>query len=238
MANDDILLIDSDQSTATLLRTRLEALGFSVTHASNGLEGAHRISHGRWRAVVLELDLPGVHGLTLINQLRETDPLTPVIIASANADAAHRVLGLDQGADDYLAKPVSVRELAARIKALERRAEAFRQAGSEAVSNGDLRIDLLTREVRVDGTAVTLTTREFELLRFMVRHPGRVFSRVDLLDQVWGYRHQGYEHTVNTHINRLRNKLERNPAQPQRILTVWGVGYKYAAERPGPESRA
>lgn len=225
----DILLIDADASTANPLRAQLNAHGFGVTQASNGLEGAHRIETGQWRAVVLDPELPGVHGLTLIGQLRAKDPLTPVLILSANTDPAYRVLGLEQGADDHVTKPTSVQELVARLKALERRGEAFRQAGTARVRTGGLSLDLLTREVRVDGAPVSLTAREFDLLRFMVRHPGRVFSRVDLLDQVWGYRHRGYEHTVNTHINRLRNKLERNPAQPERIVTVWGVGYKYAA---------
>jgi len=239
MANaHDILLIDADQSTANLLRTHLVRQGFTVSQAGTGHEGAHRIAAGPWRAVVLDPELPGVHGLSLIQQLRATDPLTPVLITSANGDAAYRVLGLEQGADDYLAKPVSVQELVARLNALERRAEAFRQAATARMNTGDLSIDLLTREVHVDGTPVALTAREFDLLRFMVRHPGRVFSRVDLLDQVWGYRHQGYEHTVNTHINRLRSKLERNPARPQRIVTVWGVGYKYAAPAAGADARA
>ncbi len=141
----------------------------------------------------------------------------------------HRILGLELGADDYLAKPFSMLELVARVKALLRRVEAMAQnaridAGELAVAG--LRIDPVARTAQVEGRALELTPREFDLLYFFARHPGQVYSRMDLLNQVWGYQHDGYEHTVNTHINRLRNKIERDPASPQRIQTVWGRGYK------------
>jgi DNA-binding response OmpR family regulator len=157
---------------------------------------------------------------------------TPIIITSARSSEVHRILGLELGADDYLAKPFSVLELVARVRALLRRSEAIaRNAKLEAGSlDADgLAIDPLARELRVDGRPVELTPREFDLLYFFARHPGKVFSRMDLLNQVWGYRHDGYEHTVNTHINRLRLKVEADPANPRRILTVWGRGYKFGS---------
>jgi len=148
----------------------------------------------------------------------------------------HRILGLELGADDYLAKPFSVLELVARVRALLRRTDALaRNARMEAgrLDIGNLGIDPVAREVQVDGKPVELTPREFDLLHFFARHPGKVFSRLDLLNHVWGYQHDGYEHTVNTHINRLRMKIEADPSQPRCILTVWGRGYKLAAQEAG-----
>ncbi|MOA28578.1 Sensory transduction protein regX3 [compost metagenome] len=148
----------------------------------------------------------------------------------------HRILGLELGADDYLAKPFSVLELVARVKALLRRTDALaRNARMEwgSLSLGEIDIEPQAREVRVAGKPIELTPREFDLLYFFARNPGKVFSRLDLLNHVWGYSHDGYEHTVNTHINRLRIKIEADPAQPRHILTVWGHGYKLAASAGG-----
>ena len=157
---------------------------------------------------------------------------TPIIITSARSSEVHRILGLELGADDYLAKPFSMLELVARVRALLRRSDAVERnaridAGSLAVHG--VSIDPISRTVDVDERRLDLTPREFDLLHFFVRHPDKVFSRMDLLNQVWGYQHEGYEHTVNTHINRLRTKIESDPSNPQRILTVWGRGYKFAA---------
>jgi DNA-binding response OmpR family regulator len=143
------------------------------------------------------------------------------------------VLGLEMGADDYLSKPFSIAELLARIKALFRRVDALSQQRDESpveeqIRCGGLQIDVVRRAVQVDGRPVELTAREFDLLLFFARQPGRVFSRVQLLDRVWGYNHEGYEHTVNSHINRLRAKIESEPSKPRYVLTVWGVGYKFA----------
>jgi DNA-binding response OmpR family regulator len=153
---------------------------------------------------------------------------------TAKSSELDRVLGLELGADDYLVKPFSMLELAARVKAILRRQEHFEAASAAApaatlIEAGELRIDLDRHEVLVAGRAVDLTAKEFELLVYFARAPGRVFTRAQLLDQVWGYTHSGYEHTVNSHINRLRNKIERDPAQPAHIQTVWGVGYRFAS---------
>jgi len=154
---------------------------------------------------------------------------------TAKSTELDRVLGLEMGADDYLTQPFSIRELMARVKALLRRAEAMRanpqQAGESAGDTlrcGELQIDSERREVTISGKPVELTAKEFDLLLHFARHPGRVYSRVQLLDQVWGYGHEGYEHTVNSHINRLRAKIEADPAKPRYVLTVWGVGYKFS----------
>jgi DNA-binding response OmpR family regulator len=161
---------------------------------------------------------------------------TPIIITSARSSEVHRILGLELGADDYLAKPFSVLELVARVKALLRRVDAM--AKDSRIDAGTLQIvgltiDPLTREAAVEGRRIELTPREFDLLYFFAQHPGKVYSRMDLLNAVWGYQHEGYEHTVNTHINRLRAKIEADPAQPTRILTVWGHGYKLAVPSDG-----
>jgi DNA-binding response OmpR family regulator len=174
--------------------------------------------------------LPGVDGLEICRQARAMESYTPIIIISARSSEVHRILGLELGADDYLAKPFSVLELVARVKAMLRRADAMdrsrrTQAGDVAVDG--VTLSPLTRVATADGKLLDLTPREFDLLYFFVRHPGNVYSRLDLLNKVWGYEHEGYEHTVNTHINRLRAKIEANPAEPRRILTVWGKGYRY-----------
>ena len=161
---------------------------------------------------------------------------TPIIIISARSSEVQRILGLEIGADDYLAKPFSVLELVARVKALLRRVEALAQNArleSGSLTIAGLAMDPVARDARLHGARLDLTPREFDLLYFFARQPGKVFSRMDLLNAVWGYQHEGYEHTVNTHINRLRAKIEADPAQPARILTVWGRGYKFAEAGEG-----
>jgi len=224
-----VLIVEDDVHIANLLRMHLRDEGYEVTHAATGDEGLALLEAQSWSALVLDLMLPGVDGLEICRRARGMARYTPIIITSARASEVHRILGLELGADDYLAKPFSMLELVARVKALLRRVEAMAQnaridAGELNVAG--LRIDPVARTAQVDGRALELTPREFDLLYFFARHPGQVYSRMDLLNQVWGYQHDGYEHTVNTHINRLRNKIERDPASPQRIQTVWGRGYK------------
>jgi len=216
---------------ADLLRMHLQDEGYQVTHCADGNQGLAQLRTGGWDALILDLMLPGVDGLEICRQARAMATYTPIIITSARSSEVHRILGLELGADDYLVKPFSVLELVARVKALLRRADAMgRNQRNEAGAlelNG-VRLDPLTRQAHVEGRALDLTPREFDLLYFFVKHPEKVFSRLDLLNQVWGYQHDGYEHTVNTHINRLRSKIEADPAEPTRILTVWGKGYRFA----------
>ena len=178
--------------------------------------------------------LPELDGLDVCRELRR-DSTVPIIMLTARDGEVDRVVGLELGADDYVTKPFSVRELIARVKAIIRRTEITSHTRTdplpEPIEINGLGIDPLRRSVHVSGQPVELTAREFDLLYYFASHPGRVFSREHLLNQVWGYGHDGYEHTVNSHINRLRKKIEQDPAQARYILTVWGVGYKFS--KPG-----
>ena len=231
----NILIVEDDAHIAELMRLHLHDEGYAVDLAADGLAGMAKLERGHWDALVLDLMLPGIDGLEICRRARAMARYTPIIITSARSSEVHRILGLELGADDYLAKPFSVLDLVARVRALLRRTEALaRNALLESgyLALDGLAIDPIARDVRIDGRAIDLTPREFDLLHHFARHPGSVFSRLDLLNKVWGYRHEGYEHTVNTHINRLRNKIEADPADPQRILTVWGRGYRFAPPRP------
>jgi len=232
-----ILIVEDDAHIAELLDMHLRDEGYAVERAADGTQGLRRLGEGDWDALVLDLMLPGVDGLEICKRARAMTRYTPIIITSARSSEVHRILGLELGADDYLAKPFSVLELVARVKALLRRSDALaRNARLEAglLVRHDLTIDPVAREATLGGTRLDLTPREFDLLHFFARHPGQVFSRLELLNEVWGYRHDGYEHTVNTHINRLRAKIERDPSEPRRILTVWGRGYKFAGAESAP----
>jgi DNA-binding response OmpR family regulator len=227
-----ILIVEDDGDIAELLQLHLRDEGYAISHAADGNQGMAMLEQGGWDALILDLMLPGVDGLEICRRARTMTRYTPIIITSARSSEVHRVLGLELGADDYLANPFSMLELVARVKALFRRQEAMSRnlrMDAGVLSFNDLTIDPIAREVHLHQQPVELTPREFDLLYFFARHPGQVFSRLSLLNQVWGYQHEGYEHTVNTHINRLRIKIERNPAEPERILTVWGMGYKFAA---------
>ncbi|OAT16357.1 two-component response regulator [Buttiauxella noackiae ATCC 51607] len=229
-----LLIVEDDENIAELLQLHLREEGYELVHAADGTQGLQLLKQGGWDALILDLMLPGVDGLEICRHARTMTRYTPIVMISARSSETHRVLGLELGADDYLAKPFSMLELVARVKALFRRQEAMSQnlmqdAGSLTFDR--LTIDPLARDVRLREQPVELTPREFDLLWFFAKHPGKVFSRLNLLNQVWGYQHEGYEHTVNTHINRLRIKIEDNPAEPEFILTVWGKGYKFIAPR-------
>jgi DNA-binding response OmpR family regulator len=189
-----------------------------------------------WDLIILDLRLPGPDGLEICRAIRRDRPYQPVLMLTSKSSELDRVLGLETGADDYLTKPFSVLELVARVRALFRRIENVRllpqtkRANSPTITIGRLSIDPARREVTLGDRQIDLTAREFDLLAFFARHPGRVFRRADLLDNVWGYGHEGYEHTVNSHINRLRAKIEKDPSKPEMIVTVWGVGYKFSAQ--------
>lgn len=236
-----ILVVEDDPDIAEMLAIHLLDEGFRVEHLADGDAASERMRQGGFDMLLLDIMLPGMSGLDLCRQARMSATYIPVIIISARGAESQRILGLELGADDYIAKPFSVLELVARIRALFRREAALGRDARRAVGAIELDglyLDPVTREARLAGNPLTLTAREFDLLLYFTRHPGQVFSRIELLENVWGYSHAGYEHTVNTHINRLRSKIEQNSAQPTRILTVWGVGYKFAVETRHAEQPA
>ncbi|MEJ2610199.1 MAG: response regulator transcription factor [Candidatus Thiodiazotropha sp.] len=231
-----ILIVEDEPDIAHLLQTHLHDAGYHADIAGNGAAAMRLFKGASYHLVILDLMLPDTDGLTLCHNLRALEGYVAILMLTAKSTELDRVVGLEVGADDYLTKPFSVPELLARIKALFRRMEALSMSHSETaeqemIESGGLTIDVAKRTVLVDGKSVELTVREFELLLFFARHPGRVFSRVQLLDKVWGYNHDGYEHTVNSHINRLRSKIEIDPAEPHYVLTVWGVGYKFSEQK-------
>jgi len=227
------LIVEDEPDIARLVRSHLNDIGCDADIAGGGATAMQRFNGGGYQLVVLDLMLPDTDGLSLCRQMRQSGDYLPILMLTAKSGELDRVLGLEMGADDYLSKPFSIAELLARIKALFRRVDALSQQRDESpveeqIRCGGLQIDVVRRAVQVDGRPVELTAREFDLLLFFARQPGRVFSRVQLLDRVWGYNHEGYEHTVNSHINRLRAKIESEPSKPRYVLTVWGVGYKFA----------
>ena len=235
----NILVVEDDADIAELLRLNLADEGYGMEVAPDGEAAITLLDGGPWDAVILDLMLPGMDGMAVCRHIRALPRYTPIIIISAKSAETERILGLEQGADDYITKPFSLLEVKARVKALFRRAEAMGHTArleSGLLEQGSLHIDPIARTVRLNDSSLDLAAREFDLLFFFARHPNQVFSRLDLLKQVWGYSHEGYEHTVNTHINRLRGKIEANPAKPEYILTVWGVGYRFAV--PGETGEA
>jgi len=225
-----ILVIEDDDDIRNLIAMNLKDMHLDVTECADGLKGFDLARQSDFDLIVLDIMLPGMDGLDICRQLRSHGKTTPILMLTARDSEADRVIGLELGADDYLTKPFSVRELQARIKAQLRRVAMLSQpatAQQESKRFGELTINEGKREVRLAGKLIDLTSTEFDLLAHLARHPGMVYSRAQLLDQVWGYKHSGYEHTVNSHINRLRTKLEADPANPRFVLTVWGVGYKF-----------
>lgn len=227
----NILVVEDDQDIGRLVELHLRDLGYSVHLLHDGKEGLMAALTKPYDLVILDVMLPGIDGLELCRQLRSKATYTPILMLTAKSSEFDRVLGLEVGADDYVTKPFSVRELLARVKAVFRRAEAFAAKDVQITPNnirlGDLNIDVEKRKVTLSGTVKDLTAKEFDLLLQFAQNPGRVYTRSQLLDLVWGYGHDGYEHTVNSHINRLRSKIEKDSALPAYILTVWGIGYKF-----------
>ena len=233
-----ILLVEDEQDIAELVALHLGDLCDEFVVAQDGYEGMRLATSGIWVLTILDLRLPGPDGLEICRAIRRERPYQPILMLTSKSAELDRVLGLETGADDYLTKPFSVLELVARVRAIFRRIENLQQApqveadSRKKINAGNLTINPSRREVMLGSKQIDLTAREFDLLDYFARNPGRVFRRADLLNKVWGYGHEGYEHTVNSHINRLRAKIESDPAKPQIIVTVWGVGYKFSGQRP------
>jgi DNA-binding response OmpR family regulator len=232
MGGERILVVDDEPSISEVVALYLRREGFEVEVAADGDLALAMITRRRPDLLVLDLMIPGTDGLSITRQVRGGASL-PIIMLTARGEEIDRIIGLELGADDYVTKPFSPRELVARVKAVLRRAqpspEAQRDAAAAPFTAGALRIDPAARSVALDGAVVSLTAREFDLLHFLARRPGQVFTREQLLDQVWGYTFASDMSTVTVHIRRLREKIEADPTNPRRLLTVWGVGYKFEA---------
>lgn len=231
-----ILVIEDCADLGKVLPLHLKDAGYDVDLETSGRRGVELAKSGRYKLIVLDLGLPDIDGMDICRTLRQQGIATSVLMLTARASEIDRVLGLELGADDYLTKPFSIRELVARVKAIIRRSDGpvfgAPVAAPEIIRLGRILLHIGERAVSIDGNPVELTAKEFDLLLHFLLFPGRVFTREQLLDQVWGYSHLGYDHTVNTHINRLRAKIEDDPRQPKFILTVWGVGYKFNGKAP------
>ncbi len=230
-----VLVIEDDPDIIELVSLHLRDLDCEVSQEMNGKQGFETAHSKSFDLIVLDLMLPGMDGLAICQKLRALENFTPILMLTAKAEEFDKVLGLESGADDYLTKPFGIREFIARVKAILRRQEIQKTKGNDTsakaeIQHGDLLIDLTKRKVSRGGDRIDLTPKEFDLLCLMAENPGRSFDRDQLLSTVWGYEFSGYEHTVNSHINRLRSKIETDLSNPKYILTTWGIGYRFNDE--------
>ncbi|MEJ2143309.1 MAG: response regulator transcription factor [Gammaproteobacteria bacterium] len=229
MTLKNVLIVEDNKDIARLIDMHLGDLDCQAVTVHDGLSALEETRRNQYDLIILDLMLPNIDGLEVCRRIRKQSKYTPILMLTSKSSELDRVLGLEVGADDYVTKPFSIRELIARVKAQFRRGDAELNPGNEDNNYqfGDLKIDVVKRKVSLNDRNIDLTAKEFDLLLKFSMNPGQVFTRTQLLDSVWGYGHDGYEHTVNSHINRLRSKIEATPAQPKYILTVWGVGYKF-----------
>jgi len=236
-APDHLLVVEDDDALRDLVARRFREAGYRVDTAATGPEALAAVAAAEPDLVLLDVMLPGMDGIEVCRRLRAGHPLLTIVLVTARADELDRVVGLEVGADDYLTKPFSLPELVARVRAALRRLGHVRErlatgpaADDGPLTFGPLTIDPARRTVTRGGEEVHLTAREFDLLVYLARHPERPFTRLQLLEAIWGITYEGYDRTIDSHIQRLRAKIEDEPAQPHFIRTVWGVGYKFAAE--------
>jgi len=245
MKMDTVLIVEDDQDIADLISVNLKEISLKVEHVNSAELALEYIAKAEYSLVLVDVMLPGMSGLDLCRLLREQHPEQALIFLTSRDSEIDRVLGLELGADDYMTKPFSVRELQARVRSQFRRVRLLKNLHQETIKQiadqsgniknnnlqiGDLIIDQSTHQVQLYGNYLDLTAKEFDLLHYLASHPEQVFSREQLLSSVWGYHHSGYEHTVNSHINRLRNKVEKDVTTPEIVQTVWGVGYKFSRQ--------
>lgn len=232
-----VLVIEDDKDIAELITIHLQDLGCYINHAPSGDIGYQLAIQQSFDLIVLDIMLPGMDGLEVCRKLRAAQIASPILMLTAKSEEIDKVLGLETGADDYLTKPFSIREFIARVKAIFRRSSL--NAGPDSLSMiriHDLIIDQQKRKIMMGGGRIELTPKEYDLLQLLASHPGKSYSREDLLNLIWGYEFSGYEHTVNSHINRLRSKIEPDFSKPKYILTTWGVGYRFNDEIPGEKT--
>jgi len=224
-----ILLIEDDKSISDLLEIHLKDMEFSVVKEYNGEKGLNQALFNNFDLIVLDIMLPRLDGIEICKQLRKKENYTPILMLTSKSEEFDRVLGLEIGADDYLTKPFSIREFIARVKAIFRRVENIRGELEEEkeITAGSLKIEPSKTRVLLKEKRIELTPKEFELLYLLASHPGRTYTREQLLNQIWGDHYNGFEHTVNSHINRLRSKIEEDLSNPTYILTTWGIGYRF-----------
>lgn len=230
-ARHQVLLVEDEQDIASVICLHLKDLNADVQHATTGPTGlASAIEGNDWSLIILDLNLPGLDGLRVCEQIRLSDTVSPIMMLTARSTEQERVTGLSSGADYYLTKPFSMEELLAQVGAIFRRQLSNHvqvdQPKPDTIQCGEISIFPDSHRVTIGNEIVSLTAREFELLLYFAKSPGSVFSRQQLLSDVWGYTHKGYMHTVNSHINRLRSKIESDPSNPSYIETIWGVGYR------------
>lgn len=235
MDNKTVLIIEDDPNIVELLKIHLHDLGCKVASESDGQKGLASAKEGHFHLIILDITLPGLNGMEICRKVRQTDRQTPILMLTARSEEIDKVMGLETGADDYLTKPFSIREFIARVKVIFRRTEEFAadaapELTSSVISFSGLEIDLDKRKVTLNNNRVDLSPKEFELITLLASNPGKSYSRKRLLNMVWGYDFEGYEHTVNSHINRLRAKIEEDVSNPKFILTTWGVGYRFNEE--------
>jgi DNA-binding response OmpR family regulator len=234
MAKTKILVVDDDRKIVDLVRAYLEKDGYQVSVAYDGLQALDLARQKQPDLMVLDLMLPGLDGLDVCRVLRGEGSKVPIIMLTAKTSETDKLIGLDLGADDYVTKPFSPRELLARVRAVLRRVGEEEREGPSEVRFGDLLVDFVRHKVEVRGKAVRLTPTEFKLLEVLIREPGRAFSRLELLDRVFGYDFEGFERTIDVHVMNLRRKIEPDRKNPIYIKTVYGVGYKFAERSPEP----
>ncbi len=230
-ANNSILLVEDNQDLLNLVNINLADQGYQMHTATDGQTALDLYRAESPSLVILDIMLPKVDGLEVCKQIRKEDRLVPILMLTAKAEEVDKVLGLELGADDYMTKPFSIRELLARVKAMFRRMEANQTANEdlpEVLRHKDLELYPNLRKVVLNGETLELTSKEYDLLMLFFSNPGKAYSREELLNEVWGYTYDGYSHTVNSHINRLRSKIENDPSEPEYVKTVWGVGYRFA----------
>ncbi len=225
MSNELVLVVDDEKTLVKALSFNLEKEGFRVEQAFDGEEALKKVFDLKPDIVVLDLMLPEVDGFEVCRQIRKKLEI-PIIMLTARSEDIDKVLGLELGADDYLTKPFNSRELVARIKAILRRSTVRDEEAKKVIQIGKLQVDLLQHRARIEDKDISLTSKEFALLSFLASNAGNVYSREQLLEQVWGYDYYGDVRTVDVHIRHLREKLEKDPANPELIITVWGTGYK------------
>ena len=229
-----VLIIEDDKDIAELISIHLQDLACEIKHCVNGESGFTIAAEKSFDLIILDIMLPGMDGLEVCRKLRALEIITPILMLTAKSEEIDKVLGLEIGADDYLTKPFSIREFVARVKAIFRRQTIYEKAIDHPAGNilkiENLAIEQDKRKVILNGNRVELTPKEYDLLVLFAMHPGKNYSREDLLNLIWGYEFSGYEHTVNSHINRLRSKIESDFSKPRFILTTWGVGYRFNDE--------